>query len=155
MLGLTPFRVGWFSEGVNQLIRKPRAPEYMDEKPLDKQPGVPYGKDSAAINIQRGRDHGLLPYVEIVKLCSEGTVLTSSFDDLYKLGLMSKENADLLKRIYAAVEDIDMWVGIQLEDHMSGAITGPSASTPNNCISTRKMTDFISIWKGRKLPSLQ
>ncbi|GBM69565.1 hypothetical protein AVEN_219197-1 [Araneus ventricosus] len=32
------------------------------------------------------------------------------------------------------VDDIDMWVGIQLEDHMSGAITGPSASTPNNSI---------------------
>ncbi|KAF8771498.1 Peroxidase like protein [Argiope bruennichi] len=90
------------------------------------QPGVHYGQDLASINIQRGRDHGLPPYIQIVKFCSEGAIIISSFDDLYKLGLMSKDNADLLRHLLA-VEDIDMWVGIQLEYHMPGAITGPSA----------------------------
>ncbi|XP_055951598.1 peroxidase-like [Argiope bruennichi] len=94
---------------------------------LYEQPGVHYGQDLASINIQRGRDHGLPPYIQIVKFCSEGAIIISSFDDLYKLGLMSKDNADLLKTTYLAVEDIDMWVGIQLEYHMPGAITGPSA----------------------------
>ncbi|GBM19212.1 Chorion peroxidase [Araneus ventricosus] len=68
---------------------------------LYQMPGMSYGQDLAAINIQRGRDHGLAPYVNVVKFCSDGTILISSFDDLYNYGLMSEENADLLKRIYA------------------------------------------------------
>ncbi|KAF8771502.1 Peroxidase like protein [Argiope bruennichi] len=108
---------------------------------LYEQPGVPYGKDLASFNIKRGRDHGLAPYVEVVKFCSEGTVLISSFNDLYKLGLMSKSNANLLKRVYAAVEDIDMWVGMNLEEHMPGSPLGPSAV----CINAKQ---FYFMQKG-------
>ncbi|CAL1288900.1 unnamed protein product, partial [Larinioides sclopetarius] len=93
---------------------------------LYQKPGMSYGQDLSAIDIQRGRDHGLAPYVDVVKFCSDGTILISSFDDLYNYRLMSKKNANLLKRIYAAKENIDMYVGMQMENHMPGAVTGPS-----------------------------
>ncbi|CAL1288901.1 unnamed protein product [Larinioides sclopetarius] len=108
---------------------------------LYEKPGVPYGKDLASLNIQRGRDHGLAPYIEVVKFCSDGTILISSFDDLYKLGLMTKDNADLLKKVYAAVEDIDVWVGMNLEEHMPGSVLGPSSA----CINAKQ---FYFIQKG-------
>ncbi|XP_055952872.1 peroxidase-like [Argiope bruennichi] len=98
---------------------------------LYQMPGMKYGQDLVSFNIQRGRDHGLAPYVDVVKFCSEGTVIISSFDDLHELRLMSESNANLLKQIYASVQDIDMWVGMQLEEVMPGAVTGPSAACIN------------------------
>ncbi|GBN69214.1 hypothetical protein AVEN_106693-1 [Araneus ventricosus] len=100
-------------------------------------PGMSYGQDLAVNNIHRGRDHGLAPYVDVVKFCSDGTILISSFDDLKNYGLMSKKNADLLKRIYAAVEDVDMWVGMQKENHMP-----PSRYGSINCLHQRQAILF-------------
>ncbi|KAF8771265.1 Peroxidase like protein [Argiope bruennichi] len=84
-------------------------------------------QDLASINIQRGRDHGLPPYVKAIKFCSAGSVKVQNFDDLRKLGLMTRTNARLLNQTYENVNDIDMWVGMQMEKHMSGSMLGPTA----------------------------
>ncbi|GBN93442.1 Peroxidase [Araneus ventricosus] len=107
-------------------------------------PGVSYGKDLAATNIQRGRDHGIGPYVEIVKFCSERTINITSFDDLVELEMMPVENVQLLKQLYESVEDVDMWVGMQLENRMPGSIVGPSAV----CVSAKQ---FYFAQKGDRL----
>jgi hypothetical protein len=76
------------------------------------------GLDLAALNIQRGRDHGLPSYNE----SREGFGLQPAlaFSDI-------TTNPDLQERLanaYADVEDIDVWVGALAEDHLPGAMVG-------------------------------
>ncbi|XP_055952428.1 peroxidase-like [Argiope bruennichi] len=89
--------------------------------------GQPFGLDLVSLDIQRGRDHGLAPYVVMVRFCSEGRLNITTFDDLAPL-LMTEENAEMLKENYASVEDIDLFVGIQMEHPFPGSIVGPTAS---------------------------
>ncbi|CAL1288904.1 unnamed protein product, partial [Larinioides sclopetarius] len=88
--------------------------------------GDPYGIDLSSVDIMRGRDHGLAPYIVMVKFCSGGQVNISTFNDLAPL-LMSKKRAKLLKENYASVQDIDLWVGLQMEDPSPGSEVGPTA----------------------------
>ncbi|XP_055951499.1 peroxidase-like isoform X1 [Argiope bruennichi] len=94
---------------------------------MAKRRGVPYGLDLGSLDIQRGRDHGIAPYVVMVRFCSEGRVVITTFDDLAPL-LMTEENAEMLKENYNAVEDIDLFVGIQIEKLFPGAAVGPTAA---------------------------
>ncbi|KAF8770864.1 Chorion peroxidase like protein [Argiope bruennichi] len=80
-------------------------------------PDVPYGNDISSTDIQRGREHGLAPYVHLVRYCFGNKVNISSFADLAP-GLMSCKNANLLQKNYKSVEDVDLWVGIQMEHHL-------------------------------------
>ncbi len=78
------------------------------------------GLDLAAININRGRergipdfnkvreDFGLTPYTTISELCS------------------NPEAVAALTTLYGDVDDIDSWVGMLAEDHMSDALFGPT-----------------------------
>ncbi len=76
------------------------------------------GLDLAAININRGRERGLpdfntirtdlgLPaYTEFSQICADQEVVT------------------ILAGLYSSVDDIDPWVGMLVEDHMSDALFG-------------------------------
>ncbi|XP_055945484.1 peroxidase-like isoform X2 [Argiope bruennichi] len=88
--------------------------------------GIPIGTDLAAVDIQRGREHGLAPYVVMVRFCSEGKISIKSFHDLTPL-LMSKKRAELLKENYESVEDVDLYVGLHLEHKFPGSLVGPTA----------------------------
>lgn len=59
--------------------------------------GNTYAVDLLATNINRGRDHGLQPYVKYVKSCFNITINT--FDDLSPI-LMNGFNRDQLRSIY-------------------------------------------------------
>ncbi|GBM19222.1 Peroxidase mlt-7 [Araneus ventricosus] len=65
-----------------------------------RRPGVPYGFDLSSIDIMRGRDHGLAPYIVMVRFCSGGQVNISTFADFAPL-LMTKKRAKMLKENYA------------------------------------------------------
>ncbi|GBM19239.1 Peroxidase [Araneus ventricosus] len=93
---------------------------------LAKYPGKLFGTDLGSIDIQRGRDHGLAPYIAMVKFCSEGRINILTFDDLAP-SLMPKKRAEILKKNYEAVEDIDLWVGMQMEHIFPGSEVGPTA----------------------------
>lgn len=83
-------------------------------------PGRP-GGDLASLDILRGRDHGLPPYVEVLKLVNKmGTF--KRFEDLSPY--MSAENIKLLRENYEAVEDVDLLVGAWLENPMEGTLLG-------------------------------
>jgi len=79
------------------------------------------GLDLMAINIQRGRDHGIPGYVEYRRICQVGKA--NSFNDL--TSNISPQRVNLLKQVYKSVEDIDLYVGMTLErPSQNGALVG-------------------------------
>lgn len=78
------------------------------------------GLDLAALNIQRGRDHGLPSYHELRRVFGPGRA--DSFASISQ----SAEVQARLSQVYAAVDDIDAWVGLLSEDHVPGAMVGPT-----------------------------
>ncbi|KAL4142192.1 hypothetical protein QTP88_004701 [Uroleucon formosanum] len=80
------------------------------------------GRDLLAIDIARGRDVGLQPYNQVRHFC--GFPLAKDFEDL--ADLIHIKDVMKLKKNYYSVNDIDLMVGILLEEHSRGAIVGPT-----------------------------
>ncbi len=76
------------------------------------------GFDLAALNIQRGRDHGLADFNSIRVFYRLKPY--NSFDEI--TGDLEVQFA--LSQAYASVEDIDPWVGMLAEEHVPGASVG-------------------------------
>ena len=68
--------------------------------------------DLLALNIQRGRDHGIPGYVEYRRLCRVGNA--NSFEDLRSN--IAADKIQILRRHYPKVEDIDLFVGMSMEN---------------------------------------
>ncbi len=81
------------------------------------------GLDLAALNIQRGRDHGLPHYNEM--RLAMGLDARTSFDQI----TMDLDIRTALESLYTSVDDIDLWVGALAEDHVSGASVGELLAT--------------------------
>ncbi|XP_063852971.1 uncharacterized protein LOC135095795 isoform X2 [Scylla paramamosain] len=80
------------------------------------------GLDLAALNIQRGRDHGLQPYNEYRALCN--LTRARSFDDLHRE--IARPVIERMKRTYAHVDDIDLFTGGLIETPLHGGLVGPT-----------------------------
>jgi peroxidase len=81
------------------------------------------GFDLAALNIQRGRDHGLPSYNQVrldLGLEPVSDFADISSDEAVQAGLAS---------VYPTVDDIDVWVGGLAEDHVPGALVGETFFT--------------------------
>ncbi|XP_037518159.1 chorion peroxidase-like [Rhipicephalus sanguineus] len=89
---------------------------------LFREPGKTFGHDLFAIDIQRGRDHGIRPYVDYVRLCRNVTV--ESFEDLVRHKLMPSNIARLYSEIYEDVRDIDLFSAGLNEHPVRGASIG-------------------------------
>ncbi len=82
--------------------------------------------DLAALNIQRGRDHGLQSYVKWRQYCGLGPPSpVTSFDDLAE-AIPSRSLRSKLRRLYGHPENIDLWVGSLMERPVSGGRVGPT-----------------------------
>jgi uncharacterized protein YjlB len=81
---------------------------------LDDGPGF----DLAAINIQRGRDHGLPGYNEMREAI--GLQPIGSFDELTS----NQELAEKFQQIYGTPDHADPWIAMISEDHVPGTMTG-------------------------------
>jgi hypothetical protein len=81
------------------------------------------GLDLAALNIQRGRDHGLADYNTM--RASFGLPRVTSFGQITSDAAL----AERLRDAYGSVNDIDAWVGGLAEDHVSGGSLGPLFTT--------------------------
>lgn len=79
---------------------------------------VVFGLDLAALNIQRGRDHGIPDYNSIRQLYTG--VSASAFSDITS----NPEVIELLAQAYSSVNDIDPWVGLLAEDRLPGRAVG-------------------------------
>ncbi|VVD00945.1 unnamed protein product [Leptidea sinapis] len=78
--------------------------------------------DLAAMNIQRGRDHGIPAYTKWRDFCNMTEV--NSFDDLAN-EISDPSVRAKLKDLYGSVFNIDVWVGGILEDQVEGGMVGP------------------------------
>jgi hypothetical protein len=77
-----------------------------------------HGFDLAALNIQRGRDHGLADYNQArvdVGLAPKTQFTEISSEPFVSIGLGT---------MYASVDDVDLWVGGLAEDPLPGALVG-------------------------------
>ena len=79
------------------------------------------GFDLGALNIQRGRDHGLPDYNTM--RVDFGMPRVRNFGQI----TANTAIADALKSLYGSVDSIDPWVGLLAEDHVAGASVGPTA----------------------------
>jgi len=79
-----------------------------------------FGKDLFAINIQRGRDHGLRGYNDYRDFF--GMQKANDFDELKEIPADIREK---LRNIYTHVDDIDVYVGGLAETHVEGGLVGP------------------------------
>jgi len=77
------------------------------------------GFDLASLNIQRGRDHGLMDY-NMMRM-AYGLRRIRKFSDITS----DTDLADSLETLYGDVNNIDAWVGCLAEDHVSGSSVGP------------------------------
>ena len=77
------------------------------------------GFDLSALNIQRGRDHGLPDYN--TARAQWGLAPVGSFGEITS----DPEVARMLMSAYGSTADVDMWVGGLAEDPVDGALVGP------------------------------
>ncbi|PVD30823.1 hypothetical protein C0Q70_10098 [Pomacea canaliculata] len=89
------------------------------------------GLDLVALNIQRGRDHGLPPYNVWRQFC--GLPPLTGFDPV-ALG----EASASLREVYMSVDDIDLFTGGIAEPPLEGALVGPTFA----CIIGRQFFDL-------------
>jgi peroxidase len=81
------------------------------------------GLDLAAMDIQRGRDHGLPAYNQV--RVDFGLAPVADFSDISADPTVQAN----LQRVYASVDDIDIWVGGLAEDHVNGGLVGETFFT--------------------------
>ncbi|KAI8498336.1 hypothetical protein Bbelb_242800 [Branchiostoma belcheri] len=86
-------------------------------------PGSDRGLDLAALNIQRGRDHGLPGYNAWRVRC--GLPKANSFDDL-ESEIPDRCTRIRLEDVYSHVDDIDVFVGGLAEESVPGGVVGPT-----------------------------
>jgi hypothetical protein len=77
------------------------------------------GFDLAALNIQRGRDHGLPSYNDARE--AMGFPRAEGFEDISR----AREIQDRLAAAYPSVDDVDLWVGGLAEEHRPRSHLGP------------------------------
>ncbi|XP_064479971.1 peroxidasin homolog [Ornithodoros turicata] len=84
--------------------------------------GRRFGLDLMAVNVQRGRDHGIAPYVYWRSYC--GLQAVKSFEDLFLF--MDGGAVEAFKKLYASLEDIDLFPAALAEKPVLDGIVGPT-----------------------------
>ncbi|XP_055697099.1 chorion peroxidase-like [Phlebotomus papatasi] len=101
---------------------------------LFQNPNARFGLDLAAINIQRGRDHGLPVYTSWRVAC--GLTAINDWKDLHDV--MGSGTVRRLRQAYRSVHDIDVWVGGISERPVVGGLVGPVIA----CIVAQQFVNF-------------
>ncbi|XP_037087854.1 chorion peroxidase-like [Pollicipes pollicipes] len=92
------------------------------------------GLDLIALNIQRGREHGLASYVTALENCVEHDV--AGWDDFQPY--MTAEAVEQLQAVYDDFRDVDLFVGGVSERRLSGSAVG----TTFQCIIGEQFFDL-------------
>lgn len=83
------------------------------------------GQDLIAINIMRGRDHGIRPYNDLREYCN--LTRAGTFADLKSY--MPEEVVDRMMKVYQSVEDLDIYVSGVAELSVYGGVVSPRGVT--------------------------
>lgn len=83
------------------------------------------GLDVLALDIQRGRDHGLARYTDYYTLCN-GNRPIGGWSDLERV--LKPYDLETIRAAYATVHDVDLIVGALAEWPVTGATVGPTLS---------------------------
>jgi len=100
------------------------------------------GLDLAALNIQRGRDHGLADYNMLRQ--GYGLAPVQAFAEITSdVGTVNQ-----LEMLYGNVNDIDPWIGAMAEDHLPGAAVGElvAAALAKQFVRLRDGDRFFYQW---------
>ncbi|XP_076355981.1 salivary peroxidase/catechol oxidase-like [Tachypleus tridentatus] len=89
---------------------------------LFEKPGERFGMDLAALNTQRGREHGIPGYNYYRGYC--GLPKARNFYDL--IGVMPNKTVHRYSQIYKSVDDIDLWSAGISEYPLPNAVVGPT-----------------------------
>ncbi|KAK6621977.1 hypothetical protein RUM44_001784 [Polyplax serrata] len=81
-----------------------------------------FGLDLVALNIQRGRDHGIAPYNEWREVCSMPKI--RSWEELTKV--MDPKSVNVLRKLYPSVNDLDLFIAAVSEHPVPGALLSPT-----------------------------
>ena len=111
------------------------------------------GFDLAALNIQRGRDHGLADYNQA--RIDLGLQPVTSFDQITSNTALVLE----LERLYGHIDNIDAWVGGLAEDHLPDSSVGEFIHTVL-VDQFQRLRDgdrfwYQNLYSGRKLADLE
>lgn len=85
-------------------------------------PSFKFGMDLAAINIQRGRDHGIRTYAEWRSTC--GLTQVRTWVDFQRV--TSSSVARKFRKLYSSVKDIDLFSAGLAEKPVRGGLIGPT-----------------------------
>jgi len=99
-------------------LMSPEVVNHLFEEPNVRRSGM----DLAALNIQRGRDHGLPGYNAYRAVC--GLAPATTFEEL--VPHMSVAQAGRMAELYASTDDIDLFSGLISEKPLRGAMVGPT-----------------------------
>ncbi|CAG2220542.1 PXDN [Mytilus edulis] len=116
------------------------ADRYFESGVRDKLFSKQQGKtlDLPAINIQRGRDHGLPGYNAFRRWCNLAVGYSFGRRNTWSLSDHSYSNTRLLRKIYRHPDDIDLFVGGISENHLTDGVVGPTFA----CIIGRQFRDI-------------
>lgn len=90
--------------------------------------------DLAAINIQRGRDHGVPSYTAWRQPCGLSPI--NDWSDM--IDVVGPRSTDRIRRAYRHVDDIDLFVGGIAERPVVGGLIGPTFS----CIIAQQFSNL-------------
>ncbi|XP_076462885.1 salivary peroxidase/catechol oxidase-like [Babylonia areolata] len=91
--------------------------DHLFEPQSQAEEGPSHGLDLGALNIQRGRDHGLPPYNHFRKVC--GFPAIRNFSEFGEMNMK-------LQHLYRSVDNIDLFVGGLMERPVNGGTVGPT-----------------------------
>lgn len=84
---------------------------------------VDFGTDVLALDIMRGRDHGLAGYIKYASICQKNKSI-QQWSDLRNI--IKQHDLELLESIYGSVHSIDLIIGLISEIPADGATVGPT-----------------------------
>ena len=89
---------------------------------LFQEPGNNFGLDLASLNFQRAREHGVPSYSHWREFC--GLPPFKNWEDLR--GTFNNQTINGWRKLYASIEDIDIWSAGVSEKHLPGSMVGPT-----------------------------